>query len=288
MSDFKSLEIPGHVSLVAGAGGLRKVVVNTESSEAEIYLHGAHVTHFCKKGEPPLLFMSAASEFAAGKPIRGGVPLIFPWFGPREGFPAHGFARTVEWELAETSLRPDGAVSLLLRLPDVESYELSFRVTVADRLSMELGIRNTAGQDTVFETCLHTYFQVSEIHAVSIHGLAGVRYLDKVAAGETTEGSAPIQIAGEVDRVYLDTAATVEIADSGFGRRIRVEKSGSASTVVWNPWIEKSIRMPDFGEHEYLQMVCVESGNVAQNQITLAAGESAVLTVVVSSEALLS
>ncbi|NQW99705.1 hypothetical protein HQ447_03530, partial [bacterium] len=161
-------------------------------------------------------------------------------------------------------------------------------VTVADRLSMELGIRNTAGQDTVFETCLHTYFQVSEIHAVSITGLAGVRYLDKVAAGETTEGSAPIQITGEVDRVYLDTAATVEIADSGFGRRIRVEKSGSASTVVWNPWIEKSIRMPDFGEREYLQMLCVESGNVAQNQITLAAGENAVMTVVVSSEALLS
>ena len=89
-----------------------KAIVETSASQAEIYLHGAHVTRFQKKGEEPLLFMSAASDYAADKPIRGGVPLIFPWFGPREGLPAHGFARTVEWDLGETALLSDGSVSL--------------------------------------------------------------------------------------------------------------------------------------------------------------------------------
>ena len=112
MSDPTDLEIPGHVTLAQGEGGLPKVVVETAWSNAEIYLHGAHVTGFQKKGEPPLLFMSAASEFAPGKPIRGGIPVIFPWFGAREGSPAHGSARITAWELKETALLPNGAVEL--------------------------------------------------------------------------------------------------------------------------------------------------------------------------------
>ncbi len=265
-----------------------KAIVETSASQAEIYLHGAHVTRFQKKGEEPLLFMSAASDFAVDKPIRGGVPLIFPWFGPREGLPSHGFARTVEWELQETELFPDGSVSLCFCLPVVAHYDVGFRVIVSDRLTMELTVKNNSERDAVFETCLHTYFQISGIDAISITGLAGARYLDKVANGEATETSDAIRITSEVDRVYLDTTAAVEIEDPGFGRRIRIEKSGSNATVVWNPWIEKSSRMPDFGDEEYLHMVCVESGNVAKNQTTLPSGQSAVMKVELSSGKLLS
>ncbi|MEY3896148.1 MAG: hypothetical protein RLZZ214_1668, partial [Verrucomicrobiota bacterium] len=96
-----------------------------------------------------------------------------------------------------------------------------------------------------------------------------------------------IRIASEVERVYPDSTAAVEIEDPGFGRTIRIEKSGSDATVVWNPWIDKSIRMPDFGDEEYLHMVCVESGNIAMNQTTLPPGERAVLKVEVSSKKLL-
>jgi D-hexose-6-phosphate mutarotase len=284
MSDVNRLAIPGHVSLVEGNGGLTKVVIHTASSEAEIYLHGAHVTHFQKKGEEPLLFMSAASEFASEKPIRGGVPVIFPWFGPREGLAAHGFARTVEWNLSETSLSPGGVVSLCFSLPTVEFYHVEFRVTVGEQLTMELVVMNTGVRDTIFETCFHTYFQVSAIDAISITGLRNASYLDKVNDAGCLEVSPSIRIGSEVDRVYFDTVATVEILDPGFARKIRIEKSGSNSTVVWNPWIEKSKRMPDFGAEEYQQMICVESGNVAKNQITLPPGERAEMKVVVSSE----
>ena len=286
MDGSHHLEIPGHVSLAAGHGGLPKVSIETPWSSAEIYLHGAHVTGFRKNGEAPLLFMSGASEFAAGKPIRGGVPIIFPWFGPREGMPAHGFARTAAWDLKETSLLPDGAVSLRFSLPARDGFDVEYLVTVAESLSMELAVTNTGGQDATIETCLHTYFKIGAIDAISITGLSGVNYLDKLTGTSATDAPGPIHIAGEVDRIYLDTATAVEIEDPALGRKIRIATTGSNSTVVWNPWIEKSRRMPDFGDDEYLQMVCVESGNVAKNQITLTAGGRAVLKVDVSSEPL--
>lgn len=288
MSDPKNLEIPGHVSLAIGEGGLPKVVVETAWSRAEIYLHGAHVTGFQKKGEPPLLFMSAASDFACDKPIRGGVPVIFPWFGGREGLPAHGFARITAWELEEASPLPDGAVRLRFILPGAENFQVEYVVTVAESLTLELGVGNTGDRDATFETCLHTYFQISGIDAISITGLAGTRYQDKVACTTERETAAAIRISSEVDRVYFDTTATTEIEDPGFGRKIRIAKSGSNSTVVWNPWIDKSKRMPDFGDDEYPQMVCVESGNVAKNQTTLPPGGHAVMKVEISSERLLS
>lgn len=277
-----SLEIPGHLTLVAGNGDLPKAVVTTPWSQAEIYLHGAHVTHFQKTGEPPLLFMSAASQFSDGNPIRGGVPIIFPWFGPREGFPAHGYARTRAWELKETALLSNGAVTLRFELPGADGFEVAFLVTITDTLQMELVVTNTSTEVATFENCLHTYFHISDIAAISIVGLEGITYLDKVASTRENDPG-QIQISSEVDRVYNDTAATVEIIDLGFKRSIRVEKSGSDSTVVWNPWIEKSKRMADFGDNEYPHMVCVESGNVGENTLSLAAGEKSVLWVQVSS-----
>jgi D-hexose-6-phosphate mutarotase len=286
MSAPNSLEIPGHVRLTEGNGGLTKAVIETRWSSAVIYLHGAHVTGFQKKGEPPLLFMSGSSQFQASAPIRGGIPVIFPWFGPREGLPAHGFARAVAWDLVETALLDDGRAKLRFRLPPIDFYQVDYTVTVGETLSLELLVTNHADRDAIFETCLHTYFQISSINHISITGLTNTGFLDKVENAESLETSPSIRIASEVDRVYFDTTATVGIEDPGFGRTIRVEKSGSNSTVVWNPWIDKSQRMPDFGDDEYPQMVCVESGNVGKNHITLPSGETAVLKVELSSHSL--
>jgi glucose-6-phosphate 1-epimerase len=288
MSKLQQLEIPGHVSLMEGEGGLRKVVVETSASLAEIYLHGAHVTRFEKKGETPLLFMSGASDYLPDKPIRGGVPVVFPWFGPREGLPVHGYARTVEWDLKETSLLPDGSVSLLFELPRLGDFEVEYLVTVGAELTLELGVLNIGSRDSDFETCLHTYFQISDIDAISITGLSKCEFINKLNNANMVESAPEIRINSEMERVYYDTVSTVEIHDPGHGRKILVSKSGSNSTVVWNPWIDKSIRMPDFGDEEYLTMVCVESGNVGTNKITLPAGGRSVLKVVLGSEKLLS
>ncbi len=286
MIDLHKYEIPGHVSLTVGQGGLPKILIETASSSAEVYLHGAHVTHFQKKGEPPLLFMSAASDFAAGKPIRGGVPLVFPWFGGREGLPAHGFARIESWQLTATSLLPHGAVCLHFSLPTPEPYKVEWIVTVAETLSMELIVTNIADKEVTFETCLHTYFQISEIDAISITGLSGANGLNKLTGCDFVEGVSPIRFIAETEIVYSNTTAFVEIIDPPWNRKTRIATSGSNSTVVWNPWIEKSQRMPDFGDGEYLQMVCVESGNIATNSVTLPPSAGASLKVELSSEAL--
>src|ERR1035441_4624911 len=287
---FKNLEITGRVMFTEGKGELLMLELNTASSRAELYLHGAHLTHFQLKDQPPLLFMSQFSRFKEGAPIRGGIPVIFPWFGAREGEPAHGFARTQLWELREISQLPDGGLSLRLGLPDsppaalFPKFTLEYRLTVGRTLAAELIVTNDSeDQEFTFEDCLHAYFRIGDITAVSVTGLKGTDYLDKVDGfSRKTERAGNLKFSRETDSVYLNTPHPVEIHDSKLQRRIRIEKSGSLSTVVWNPWADKAQQMPDFGNEEYKEMLCVEPGNVGENKIPPPAGKTASFKIVVS------
>jgi glucose-6-phosphate 1-epimerase len=282
--------IPGSVSFMDGAGELPKIQIKTATSEAELYLHGGHITHFQRKGEPPVLFLSQLSRFQDGHAIRGGIPVIFPWFGPREGFPMHGFARLHPWELKQVFPAGGKKVGVRLCLPDVpeggilSSFRAELEITLDEALTIELTVTNTASSEELsFETCLHSYFLVKDINQVSITGLKGGSYLDKTDNYQRKlESTENIKVQGEVDRIYLNTANAVEIHDSGLGRRIRIEKTGSHSTVLWNPWIKKSEQMPDFANDEYLRMVCVESGNIGDDKVTLPAGKASSMKVVIS------
>jgi hypothetical protein len=60
-------------------------------------------------------------------------------------------------------------------------------------------------------------------------------------------------------------------------RRITVSKTGSRTTVVWNPWIDKAKAMPDFGDDEWPNMLCIETANAADDAVTLAPGKSHVM-----------
>lgn len=275
------------MTFLEGQGGLPMLQVSTAWSTAEIYLHGAHVTQFQKHNEPPLLFMSGQARFADGEPIRGGVPVIFPWFGPHATLGAHGSVRKKSWQLKEVSSTADGAVQVRLEWPGetAAAFKLQYVVTVKESLTLELITTNlSADKPFQFEECLHTYFTVGDISQVSVTGLRGVSYLDNLAnLSSRLEQEPAIRFASEVDRVYYDTSAAVEIHDEKLGRVIRVEKENSASTVVWNPWIAKAKQMPDFGDEEYRDMVCVESGNVKSNRVTLPPGKSSSLKVKLSS-----
>jgi glucose-6-phosphate 1-epimerase len=287
-------EPAGRVTFLDGQNELPMIEVSTAWSAAEVYLHGAHVTSFRKKDEPPLLFMSQCSRFAAGEPIRGGVPIVFPWFGPREGFGQHGFARIKQWDLKSHKRNADGSVSLRFLLPEcpeasaLPSFSAEYVVTVAEDLTLELIVVNKSASEPLnFENCLHTYFAVGDATAISITGLKGGQYLDKVENfAQKTETAEAIRVSSAVNRIYLNTTGTVEITDPRLSRKIRVEKRGSASTVVWNPWIEQSQQMPDFGDDEYQGMVCVETGNVSPNQITLPPGQTSTLFTKLSTERL--
>jgi glucose-6-phosphate 1-epimerase len=283
------------VEQTTGKGNLPVLKISTPKSTAEIYLHGAHITHFQKNGEPPLLFLSRQSWFGSDKPIRGGVPIILPWFGNREGEPSHGLVRTLSWELVEALTEPEGGVKVRLRLPQKSlkpewaALKAEFIVAVADTLTMELITTNTSADKTLeIEDCVHTYFHAGDIGAVSITGLQGALYLDNAAGGNgerKTDSDAVLKITKETNRLYLNTTSAVEIRDEKFRRTIRVEKWNSKSTVVWNPWTTQ--KMPeDFNSADHQNMVCVESGNIKENKIPLAPGSTSSLKVMLSSSPL--
>lgn len=262
--------------------------VITPWSQAEVYLQGAHVTQFQKHGEPPLLFLSQCSRFEIGAPIRGGMPIIFPWFGKPADKPGqHGVARIREWDLKEVTSPADGSVVLRFQLPEQPESAgcvVEYVVSVGSSLGAELVVTNQARDDITFEDCLHTYFSVGGIEAVSVAGLRGVDYLDALESrSRKTEAADAIRFTSEVDRIYFNTPHPVEIRDESLSRIVRIEKEHSLSTVVWNPWIAKAKAMPDYGDDEYQRMVCVESGNVALNAITLGPGATSRLKVRLSS-----
>ena len=290
-TSLESLAIPGRVAFVPGNGGLLKAVVTTLVSTAEIYLHGAHVAAFQKNGEAPLLYLSPTSYFDKAKPIRGGVPICYPWFGPREGDVAHGFVRITEWTLVKTETARDSSVTLHFLLPELpgrpewQHLRTEFVVNIGDRLTMELISTNTSADTSVeFENCLHTYFHVGDIKDIAITGLQGTFFFDNAAGGggaRKVEHDPVLRITKETNRIYPDTTTTVGIHDASLGRTIVVEKLNSASTVVWNP--STTQLMPDLKPEEHKDFVCVESGNIKQNKLVLSPGQSTMLKVVLNS-----
>ncbi|HSV12735.1 MAG TPA: D-hexose-6-phosphate mutarotase [Tepidisphaeraceae bacterium] len=296
-TDLSRFAIPGVLKFEPGEGGLTRAAITTPQADAHVYLHGAHVTHYHPHNQAPLLFMSAKSQFAAGKPIRGGVPVCFPWFGPKKddaAAPAHGFARLMEWNVESTAKADDGSVQLVLSLGSDDAtrkawphdFRNTFTVTIGSELRLSLEVRNTGRDAFTFEEALHTYFVVGDIHKVSIDGLEATDYIDKVGgATRRNQGPQPITFTGETDRVYLNTKATAVAHDVAGGRNISVAKSGSDATVVWNPWIAKAKAMRDFGDDEWPGMLCIETCNVADCAVKLDAGKAHTMTAVIRAEA---
>jgi glucose-6-phosphate 1-epimerase len=251
--------VPG-VRFEMAHGGMIRIAIETAVSTGELYLHGAHVSRFQPAGCESVLWMSESSCFESDKPIRGGVSICFPWFGPHP---------------SDAKVLDDGGVSLDLRTKSTD-FELSFRVEFSKSLRMVLSVELCAGTiaSRRFEEAYHTYLRIGDIRQVSISGLESMGYLDKVGVlAKRDASSEPIQFSQETDRVYNDTIANCVLDDPQLGRTITIRKAGSLSTVVWNPWIEKSARMPDFGDNEWTGMVCIETANVGNNSVELSPGQ---------------
>jgi len=279
----KQYALPGKLAFGPGPGGLAVAVVSNSHARAMIALQGAHVMTWTPHGQQPVIWLSRAAAFVPGKSIRGGVPICWPWFGPHASdpkLPGHGFARTVPWEVTRTGSLADDRTTLVLRLAETEvtrkqwphATPVEVRITVGAALEIELVTRNDTSTPVTMGDALHTYFEVSDVRQVKIHGLGACPYLDKVDGGQRKQQQGPVTIASEVDRIYLDSTSDCLIEDPRWRRRIRISKRGSRSTVVWNPWIEKAAKMGDFGMHGFLNMVCVESANAADDVVSIPAG----------------
>jgi glucose-6-phosphate 1-epimerase len=263
--------------------GLVKATASLAGMAGEFYLQGAQVTAWQPSGERPVLFTSPNSAFAPGRAIRGGVPIIFPWFGANRHAPAapqHGFARTAPWHLDSVETLGRESLTLTFSFSDAdvgspfwpEPFRAIYTVIFGQTLSLRLAVQNRANHPIIFEEALHSYFAISDISGIAISGLAGATYIDKTdAARRKPQTAALLSIAAETDRVYLDTPKQCAIEDRGWRRRVVIEKDGAGSSVVWNPWAEKATAMADLGDPAWRGMVCVEIGNIADNEVRLSA-----------------
>lgn len=284
--------IKGQLSFREDASGLIVAEISNALGSALLCLQGAHLMTWQPKSQAvPVVWLSRDAKLAAGKSIRGGAPVCWPWFGAHAteaSFPGHGFARTVPWQVIESGSEPNGATRLTLRLvasdktraqwPHACNADLT--VIVGETLRMELTTENTGPEDFVIGEALHTYLQIGDIGTVHVTGLEGCEYWDKVGGSTLRKQDGAISFSGETDRVYINTAAECVIEDDKLKRRIHIAKSGSLSTVVWTPWVEKANKMGDMGQPDgWREMVCVESVNALDNRVTVAAGTKHTLIV---------
>lgn len=254
-----------------------------------ILSHGAHVWAWQPDGQRPVLWMSAASMFEDGQAIRGGIPVVFPWFGTgpdANRTPPHGFARLTAWRQVEVDESDaDGHLVVELQLdrsdtgeqPDFPfDYAASLRATFTPQfLQVELRITNNDTVPFTFEEALHTYLAVSDVRQISVEGLDGLTYLDRAAGSPGTQCTqdGPVRISGETDRLYQG-CPTVTLQDPGWARSLRISAEGAANLVVWNPWVAKAAAMPDFADDEWTEMVCIEAANARGDAVTLAPGRT--------------
>ena len=274
-----------------GKGDIPIVEIQNEQASATISLQGAHVLSWKPANEVEVIWLSSDATFALGKSVRGGLPICWPWFGAHESntsFPAHGFARTVLWQVIDTKVLPAGETQITFKLDTTQLDEnlrqmwpqattAKYRLTIAKTLTMELTTYNNSDEAIVIGQALHTYFNINEISKTTVYGLEDKTYLDKTEDFSAKMQDGPIIIDKEVDRVYLDTTDDVVIDDKK--RKIVIKKQGSHSTIVWNPWKDVADKMGDLGKDGYQKMLCVESANAADDVVTIKAGESNTLLV---------
>ncbi len=251
--------------------GVEVITLSNAYGTAEVATLGAHVLSWTPVKEKPVLWMSKKSYFEPGKPIRGGIPVCWPWFGGAKK-PSHGFFRIETWNFGGVYELAGGATMLILTLDKAELADFPFHaqmsVTMGKSLEVALTFENKGDKPVEVSGALHTYFAASDITNVRISGLDGASFEDRRASATQVTGhvqDGEIAVDAEVDRLYPCTTADVIYSDLGTGRSILVEKLGSYSTVVWNPWIEKAKAMPDYGDEEFHQMICIEAANAGED-----------------------
>ena len=279
----RRLEIPGIAQIVEGNGGLLKVRVTSAKGTGEVYFLGANVTSWKPAGREEVLFASSQLRWEEGRAIRGGVPICFPWFGGKADdpkAPAHGFVRTKTWQLESISQSGDAVTVSMLTESNEDTkkwlsaeFRLVYRVTFDSELGLELEVNNIGQTPLHFEEALHAHHRVGNIEKTLVRGLDAIHYLDKTDSNREKIQRGEIAVISETDRVYLDTSDSIEVDDPVLQRRTRVRKESSRTTVVWNPWVEKAHSLPDFGDEEWTNMICIETSNVSDYAPTLAPGQ---------------
>lgn len=277
--------IEGEVGFAELEEDLVFMTVSNKYADADISLYGAHITSFRPHKSMDLLWMSSESSFEVGKPIRGGIPVCFPWFGPHKTDsekPQHGFARLMYWDVVSTSTNASGETIVKLQLCSSEEtkaywphdFSAEMTIVVGKTLVETLKVTNTSGKPFDYTCALHTYYSLSAIESITIEGLKGITYFNQPTGGYDIQEEEILEIQEPLTRHYLNTESQVVIVDSAFRRRIKVDKSGSKVTTVWNPGAETCANIDDLPDDGYETFVCVEATNAFDYPVSLNPGES--------------
>jgi glucose-6-phosphate 1-epimerase len=268
------MNLPASVTLRELKPGFPVLDVSHPRCSGSIALLGAHVMEWTPARQKPVLFMSDKAVFAEGEPIRGGLPVCWPWFGGREDLPSHGFARLRFWDFVRGEDSAEG-VELVFRLHGNGDlgwpypFELNLNVHLGETLAVALEMKHLGESTVEISAALHTYLRVGAIEQTRVEGLAGSHYLDSLDDHRKRSQVGAVSFDREVDRVYL-ADGDVRVVDPVWQRTLDIDKSGSRATVVWNPWIEKSKRLADLPDDAYHDFLCIEAANTSGDVVRLA------------------
>lgn len=273
-----------------GAGeSFPAIAIDTPACRALVALQGAQLLTMQPAGAAPLLWLSPGARYVAGKAVRGGIPLCFPWFGNHPddpALPAHGFARNREWRLQYAGIDA-GVAQLQFALEDDAQtralwphiFSAEVTLSLGAGIDITLAVTNRGDSTAPVSFAFHNYFPVVDVAACCIEGLAGLPFHDKLQPdAPLAVESVPLRPAAEVDRVYTGAGGACRIVDmtvaGPVAQTIAVTAPDCRNLVVWNPWGAKAARLGDVPGDSWRRFVCVEPANVGADTILLAAGES--------------
>lgn len=271
----------GYVTFKEGPNGFPIALLSTPHATAAITPYGAQLLSYTFASDPrDLLFLSEKAIFTEGTPIRGGVPICWPWFGPDpqgQGRSDHGLARTRMWSVVSTDLLSDQECSITFELTDnpdtyvlwPHRFRLILTITVGRALTIELTTHNLGDTPMELTQALHTYFAIGDITQTKITGLEEFTYSDKTDDGAEKKEDIAISIEAETDRIYPFNGGDIVIKDESLKRNIRIACKGSKTAVVWNPWIRVCAQKADLLSEDYKKMICVETANAGDEIIVV-------------------
>jgi len=279
---YQQFSIPGILQVLPGSGELPLIRITNSFAECDMFLHGAHIARFQPVGQQDLLWMSPQCVYQPGKPLRGGIPICFPWFGAHKtipSFPMHGFARIRTWSLDSTAQLSDGRTLVVLVLTDDADtlamwpfhFRLELKVVVGATLEVTLLTENRSDDPFTCDEALHTYFNVADAAHCTVHGLEGVMYRDRLKGDAPFIQMGELKIQREMVNAYLDAPETIDLVDQLSNRTIRIAQQGMDAAVVWNPWETTAAANPEL-KGLWRQFVCVESANCLDRHLMMLPG----------------
>ena len=279
LKDYQNCALPETIEFIQGKGSLPLLHICNRYAECSVYLYGAHIASFKPRDNKELLWLSPYSQFSEGTPIRGGIPICFPWFSKHrtmDNLPLHGFVRTRFWNLESAEDLPDGRTKIVLNtesqepLPDSWPYHFRLTITiiVGEKLEIALVIQNLENRPIVCEDGFHTYFKVENPQKCQVKGLDSIDYIDRTKGEIRKKQNGPAYFEGEMVHAFIHAPQRLELVDLVDHRRICIEQENMDSTVLWNPGEYASAANPEI-LGTWNQFVCIESTNCMDCQLNI-------------------